>query len=143
MMISEVMTRRVETVSPDTVLEEAANKMKELDVGVLPVFDGKLLMGMLTDRDIVIRSVAKGSDPRKTKVSDAMSPEVVSCYDYEELEAVTDRMKTKKIRRIPVVSREKELIGMVSLADVAERGDAKEAEETLEKVSEPAEPKRQ
>ncbi|MBD3427094.1 MAG: CBS domain-containing protein [Candidatus Omnitrophica bacterium] len=140
MKVNELMTKGVETVRPDTMLEEVAGKMKDLGVGSIPVYDGKLLMGMITDRDIVIRSVARGEDPAGTKAGDTMSTEVVTCYEDEDIAAVAKMMKSKKVRRIPVVSRDNELVGMVSLGDIAERGDVKLAEETLEKISEPSQP---
>lgn len=142
MTVKEIMTKGVETVRPDSLLEEAANKMKELNVGVLPVYDGKLMIGMLTDRDIVIRSVARGDDPKNTKVSDVMSREVMFCYEDQELSSVAEEMKRKKVRRIPVITRENKLAGMISLGDIAERGDRKLAEEALETISEPAKPVR-
>ncbi|MBD3378975.1 MAG: CBS domain-containing protein [Candidatus Omnitrophica bacterium] len=142
MLIKEIMTKSVETVRPDAILAEAAGKMKQLNVGALPVYDGELLMGMLTDRDIVVRSTANGDDPKDAKVKDVMSTEVQSCYDDEELDAVAEQMKAKKVRRIPVITRENSLAGMVSLGDIADRGNSSLAEETLEKVSEPSEPER-
>jgi CBS domain-containing protein len=143
MVVKEIMTKGVETVRPDTVLEEAANKMKTLDVGVLPVFDGKLLMGMLTDRDIVVRSVSKGDDPRNTSAGDVMSTEIVSCYDDDELQSVAEMMESKKVRRIPVLNRDEELVGMISLGDMADRGDRGLAGEALEEVSRPSAPEKE
>jgi CBS domain-containing protein len=114
--------------------------MKELNVGAIPVKDGGLLLGMLTDRDIVVRSVSRGDDPKTAKASDIMSPEVFMCYDNDDISEITEQMSSKKVRRVPVINRQKELVGMLSLGDIAKKGDRKIGAEILEKVSEPSVP---
>jgi CBS domain-containing protein len=139
MQVKEVMTRGVECVPPDCTLQEAAQKMKALDVGPLPICDNDRLAGMLTDRDITVRAVAEGLDPRTTRVRDVMTPEVVWCFDDQDVEEAARLMKEKQIRRLLVLNRDKRLVGIVSLGDLAvETGDEQLAGETLEKVSEPA-----
>jgi CBS domain-containing protein len=117
--LSEIMTRDVQVVRPGATVQEAAQTMRQLDVGALPVCDGKKLLGMLTDRDIAVRSTAQGQDPKATKVSDVMSPEVAWCFEDTSVEDVARTMEAKQLRRIPVVDRNKELVGIVALADLA------------------------
>jgi CBS domain-containing protein len=137
------MTPKVEIVHPDAALREAAEKMSQLDVGPLPVCDGERLVGMLTDRDITVRATAKGCDPNTTKVRDVMTPDVVYCFEDQDVETAAQMMEMRQIRRLPVLNREKRLVGIVSLGDVAVKtGDQNLAGEALERVSEPAEPKR-
>jgi CBS domain-containing protein len=117
--LSDIMTRDVKVLPPSSTVQEAAEQMRQQDVGSLPVCDGKKLLGMITDRDIAIRSSAKGQDPRSTKITDVMSAEVAWCFDDATVEEATRTMESKQIRRIPVVDRNKELVGIVALADVA------------------------
>src|SRR5438067_768984 len=107
MQVREVMTRAVELVRPDSTLQEAARKMKDLDVGPLPVCDGERLVGMLTDRDITVRATAEGSDPKTARVRDAMTPEVLYCFDDEDVAEAARIMKDKQVRRLPVLNRDR------------------------------------
>ena len=142
MKVSEVMTRQVEVAGPDDTLQQAASRMAELDTGVLPVGENDRLVGMLTDRDIAIRAVAQGKGP-ETKVREAMTPEVRYCLEDEDLDEVVRNMGENKVRRLPVMSRDKRLVGIVSLGDLAvETGDDRLSGEVLERISEPAEPDR-
>ena len=136
--VRDEMSIYVEVVSPDSSVKDAAQKMKDLDVGVLPVCDGNRLVGMLTDRDITLRSAASGNDPRLTKVSEVMSKKVEWCLEDDEVDLVAKKMERKGIRRIPVISRDKKLVGLLSLGDLAVRGSLDVACEVLEKVSVPA-----
>ncbi len=137
MKAKDVMTRNVTWITPQASLSEAADKMKTLDVGVLPVCDGQKLLGMLTDRDIVLRSTAEGKDPNSEKVTEVMSPEVEFCLEDEEINKIAHRMEKKKIRRLPVMDHNKKLVGIISLGDLSTRGGQKVACEILEKVSTP------
>lgn len=119
MIISEVMTREVRIASPDDTLECAARLMEEEDCGSLPVAEDDRLVGMLTDRDITIRAVARGLTPRDGKVRDAMSKEVRYVYDDESVRDVAKVMGDLHVRRLPVLDREKRLVGIVSLGDLA------------------------
>jgi len=135
------MTRNPRTVKPGDTLQSAAQLMDELNVGVLPVAEGNRLVGMLTDRDIVIRSTSVGQDPRTTTVSDAMTDEVRSLpMDASVLDAI-QMMKDQQLRRIPVTDAAGELVGILSLGDLADAG-TPEAGEALEGISTPAEPDR-
>ena len=143
MDLRDIMTPNVEVVSAKASLKDAAMKMKELDVGLIPVCDGDRLKGVLTDRDITIRAAADGRDPAKTKVSEVMSTDVAYCLEEQEVEEAVSLMEARQIRRLPVLNQDKRLVGIVSLADIAVHvGDRDLAGETLEEISSPAEPKR-
>jgi CBS domain-containing protein len=140
--VSEVMTRDVRYVSPGESLQHAAQMMGELDVGVLPVCDGDRLIGMVTDRDITIRSTAAGRSPQESHVDEVMSTDVRWCFEDQALDEVMIQMADSQIRRVPVVSRDEQhrLLGIVALADVATRtgGDQKkDVEQVVEMVSAP------
>ncbi len=119
MIISEVMTRDVRIVSPDDTLESAARLMEEQDFGSLPVAENDRLVGMLTDRDITIRAVARGLVPRDSTVREIMSAEVKYVYDDESVRDVAIVMGDLHVRRLPVLDRDKRLVGIVSLGDLA------------------------
>jgi CBS domain-containing protein len=138
MKLKEIMTKHVESVGPDTPIQEAATRMRSLDVGVLPVFAGDRLVGMLTDRDLTLRAIAEGKDPKTTTVQEAMTADVAYCFEDQDVEEGQRIMKENQIRRLPVLNRDKLLVGIVSLGDFATRTDEKRAGETLEKVSEPS-----
>lgn len=138
MQVYEAMTPDVVSVGPDATLMEAAQAMRNLDVGPLPVCEGERLVGMITDRDITIRATAQGHDPRTTRVKDVMTPEVVCCLETDEVGQVAHVMQEAQLRRLLVVSTEGRLVGIVSLGDLAvQAGDDKLTGETLERVSEP------
>ena len=106
--------------SPDDTLRHAAQMMKECDCGVLPVADGDRLVGMITDRDIAVRGIADGKGP-DTKVRDVMTDEVMYCFDDDGIQQVCQNMAEIQVRRLPVVSRDKRLVGIVSLSDLAKK----------------------
>jgi CBS domain-containing protein len=136
MRVSEAMTRDVRLASPDETIQDAARMMAEIDAGILPVREGDRLVGMITDRDIAIRAVAEGRGPQ-TPVREVMSAEVKYCYEDEDLDRVTHNMADIQVRRLPVLSRDKRLVGIISLGDVAVRQDAHYAETALSGISEP------
>jgi CBS domain-containing protein len=138
MQLNDIMTQYVEVISPELSIQEAAKQMRSLDVGVLPVCDGDRLVGMLTDRDLTIRAVAEGRDPKITAVEEVMSPEVAYCFEDQDIEDAERVMEKHQIRRLPVLNREKRLVGIVSLGDFATKDDETRAGETLERVSEPS-----
>lgn len=143
MQIKDLMTSNVEVIHPEAMLQDAAKKMKDIDVGSLPVCDGQRLVGTLTDRDITIRAVAEGRNPQATAVRDVMTPQVIYCFEDQTVEEAARMMKEKQIRRLPIISRDKRLVGIVSLGDLAvDTHDEVMAGETLTKVSEPARPQR-
>ena len=137
MQLKEFINSRVEIVQPGDTLQRAAEKMRELDVGSLPVCDGDRLVGMISDRDITIRAVAKGSDPAAATVSEIMTPDVLWCYEDEEVEQAARIMQEHQVRRIVVLNQAKELVGITSLGELATvTGDRQLAGETLQAVSE-------
>lgn len=138
--LRHVMTPNVESVRPDTVLEEAAKLMRTLDIGAIPVCDGDRLVGMLTDRDITVRATAEDRNPKATAVSDVMTSDVVYCFDDETVGLAAAKMTAEQVRRIPVVNRQKQLVGIVSLGDLALDMDQRVAGQILERVSEPTDP---
>ena len=120
MRVSEAMTREVRIATPGQSIRDVAKIMAEIDAGVLPVGENDRLIGMITDRDIALRAVAQGKGP-DTPVRDVMSTEqVLYCYEDEELDHVAKNMAHEQVRRLPVVNREKRLVGMVSLGDIAQ-----------------------
>lgn len=119
MNISEVMSRDVKIASPGDTLQHAAQIMKDIDAGVLPVGDNDRLVGILTDRDITIRAVAMGLAPGSCHVRDVMSSDIKYVYDDESVEDAAKNMGDLQIRRLPVLNRDKRVVGIVSLGDVA------------------------
>jgi CBS domain-containing protein len=134
MKIGELMTPDVEVIRPDDTLHTAARMMADLDAGVLPVGENDRLVGMITDRDITVRGVAKGRDPDKTKVRDAMSGEVRYCFDDEDPEEVARKMGSWQVRRLPVLNRDKRLVGIVSLGDLVIGGSEEPAKDALKEI---------
>jgi len=138
-LVRDVMTAHVETVTPDAKITDVARRMRDLDVGSLPVTDGRRLMGMVTDRDLTIRATAVGKDPSSTAVREVMSPEVTWVFDHEPAEMAASVMRRRQIRRLPVLDRSDNLVGVVALADIAtDLGDDRLKGETLEDVSQPS-----
>jgi CBS domain-containing protein len=119
MLVRNVMTARAETIGPDETLEQAARRMRELGVGVLVVAEADELLGILTDRDIVVRSVALGRDPSQADVRGAMTPQLVSCHAAEELEEAVARMRQAALRRLVVLDDAGYPVGLLSVDDVA------------------------
>jgi CBS domain-containing protein len=138
MKVQDILTKSFEVIRPDASICEAALKMKDCDIGMLPVCDGERIVGAITDRDLSIRAVAEGRDPNTTKVSDVMTPGVSYCFEDQELGEAAKVMEEKQIRRLPVLNRSKRLVGIVSLGDFAIRSEeGRLTEEVLECVSEP------
>jgi len=134
--ISEVMTSEVQVVQPDDTVQDAAAMMAEQDVGALPVCDGSRLQGMITDRDIAVRAVANGRDS-DTPVREVMSEDVIWCSEDDDTQDVLGRMGDRQIRRIPVVDANRNLVGIVSLGDLAIE-DEENVDEALRSISMPA-----
>jgi len=136
MRVSEAMTRDVRLAKPDDTIEEAAHIMAELDVGSLPVSDNDRLVGMITDRDIAVRAVAKGLGP-DCPVGDVMTREIRYCFEDEDTDDIAHNMADQQIRRLPVVNREKRLVGILSLGDIAFTDGKDPAGEALTGISRP------
>jgi CBS domain-containing protein len=143
MQLMEIMTRDVEVIHPNATVEEAAEKMEALDVGPLPVCDGDRLVGMVTDRDITVRATAVGVDPGVVTVRDVMTPDVVYAFEDQDVREAARLMEQHQIRRLVVLDRDKRLVGIVSLGDLAEdTRDEQMSGQVLKGVSEPSEPNR-
>jgi CBS domain-containing protein len=138
MKVKELMTQEVEVVHPDDSLMEVARKMRVRDVGFLPVCDGDRLVGSVTDRDLVLRAVAEGIDPKTSIGRDLITSPIVYCYDEDSVEEAAKLMEQHQIRRIVVVGRkDKRLAGVLSLGDIAINGTKETSAEVLQSVSEP------
>ena len=136
MKVSEAMTRNVLLANPEETIQEAASTMASLDAGVLPVGEKDHLIGIITDRDIAIRGIAQGKGP-EAKVRDVMSKDIKYCFDDQDVEEVTRNMADIQVRRLPVINREKRLVGILSLGDIAISRDGKRAGDALRGISRP------
>ncbi len=136
MKISDVMTRDVQTVTPDQTAQEAASFMLGADAGSIPVTDGERLVGMITDRDIAVRGVANGRGP-DTPVRDLMSDGVICARDTDNVDDVASKMAEAQVRRLPVVDDQERLCGIVSLGDLSRETQGEHAHQALEGVSQP------
>jgi len=142
MQIRNVMSPQVKLVAPEATLRDAAILMKSIDTGALPVAEGDRLVGMITDRDLAIRGLAEGMGP-EAKVRDAMSHEVKYCFEEEEVAHVASNMAELRVRRLPVMSREKRLVGIVSISDLATAGSLPNTARALHGISQPGGPHNQ
>jgi len=137
MKVSDCMTRDVRVVAPTQSLRDAAQMMAELDVGILPVGESDRLVGMVTDRDIAVRGIARGCGP-DSNVREVMTDTVKYCFADQTIEEVSRNMGDIQVRRLPVVDREKRLVGIISLSDIANgEGAVEEAGEALRDISQP------
>ena len=138
--VSEIMTPGARALGPQDSVTTAAKVMRDLDIGVVPVCDGSgSVLGIVTDRDIVVRALAEGR-PADTSLSEVMSADTCWCYEDEAVEQAAGHMRERQVRRMPVLDRRKNLVGMLSLGDVATHVDNRQAGKTLERVSEAARP---
>jgi len=137
MKIQDIMTHHAECVSPDMSLTSAAAAMRKSKIGFLPICENDRLVGSVTDRDIVIRAIADGYDPEGTPVRAIMTPNIVYIYEDQSVEEAVSLMEIKQIRRLAVLNREKRLVGIVSLGDVATMAGTKLTGETLREICEP------
>jgi CBS domain-containing protein len=135
MKVKDAMHKGVEWVAPETPLSEIASKMRELDIGAIPVGENDRLVGMITDRDIACRAVANGKDCSKLKARDVMTKGIVYCSDSEELDDALRIMEQKKIRRLPVINGNKRMVGMLSLGDIAHAASHELSGEVIAAVS--------
>ena len=136
MKVSEVMTRDVQTIGPDQTAREAASFMLSADAGSIPVAEGNRLLGMITDRDIAVRGVAKGNGP-ETPVRELMTNDIICARESDDVEDVATRMSQAQVRRLPVLDDQERLCGIVSLGDLSRETDDESAAQALEGVSQP------
>ena len=137
MRINECMTRDVRIIDPDETIEDAAQAMAEIDAGILPVGKGDRLVGMISDRDIAIRGVAQGRAPT-AKVREVMTSEVLYCFVDDDAEDVLDNIAEIQVRRLPVLDRDKRLVGIVSISDFAGNAESMHVGEVLGEVARPS-----
>jgi len=138
MKLSEIMTRNVEVMQPDDSLQSAAKKMRDRNIGFLPVCDGETLIGVLSDRDITIRALAEGMDVSIMLGRDLMTTPAIYCFDDQDVDEAAKLMEENQIRRLVVVDREdKRLVGVISLGDLARHETADLSGQVLQKISEP------
>ena len=142
--VADVMTRGVRSMSPSDSVARAAQAMDELNVGVIPVCEGDKLVGMVTDRDIIVRGVARERDIRSTKLADVMSTNVRCAKEDQDVDEVLSQMAETQIRRMPVVDKQERLVGIVSLGDIADKDPEDEASvaTSLGDISSPSQPDR-
>jgi CBS domain-containing protein len=136
MQLNRIMTEYVEVIAPEMSIQEAAEQMRSLDVGVLPVCNGDRLVGMLTDRDLAVRAAANGRDPKSTTVEEIMTGQIACCFEDQDIEEAERVMEKNQIRRLPVLDHDNRIVGIVSLGDLAIKDDENRAGVTLERVSE-------
>jgi len=137
MKVSDAMSRDVQLANPKQSIRDAARMMAKIDAGALPVGENDRLVGVITDRDIAVRAVAEGKSPLSTKVRDVMSAEVLYCFDDQDLDDVARNMGEQKVRRLPVVNRDKRLVGIISFGDLARKERSDTAGHAISIISEP------
>lgn len=137
MKIRDVMTPHAQCIGPDSTLVDAARQMRELDVGSLPICENDRLAGIVTDRDLVLRGIAEGRDPGSMRIRELMSPGIIYIFEDQEIEEAARLMEVKQIRRLPVLNRDKRLVGIVSLGDMAVEGGMVISGEALKEISQP------
>ena len=137
MQVHEVMTKNVKIVSPAATIDKAASLMGEIDCGALPVGDNDRLVGMITDRDITLRAVAKGKVPAQCTVREAMSPDIKYVFEDETTEAAAQNMSRLQVRRLPVLNRQQRLVGILALGDLAVKEDGPAPASALKGISKP------
>jgi len=138
MRIRELMTKTVTTVKPETRIAEIARIMRDEDIGSVPVAENDRLVGMVTDRDIVIRGVVDGSSLDSKSARDVMSPQILYCIEDQKVEDVLRNMGEKQVRRLPVIDASKRLVGVVSIGDLSTRARTTKTGEALKEISKPA-----
>lgn len=139
--VADIMTRIVESLTPETTVREAAEKMRSRNIGSLPICDKNRLIGTITDRDVTIRVTAEGKDPGRTKVGEIMSKEVVTCKPDQDLVEAEQLMHDHQVRRLPVVDDDNTLVGYLSMAKIAQaEQDEKVTGKVIRGISEPTKP---
>ena len=138
MKLKEIMTKDVEVIEPGASLQTAAQRMRDRDIGFLPVCDGERLIGVVTDRDIVVRAAADGTDPKAILGRDVLTSPVIYCFDDQDVREAAKIMHDNQIRRLVVLNRgDKQMTGVVSLGDLAMHVEDKLSGEVLQSISEP------
>lgn len=136
MRIEKIMSRNVQVAQPGETIQTVARRMRELDCGAIPVCEGETLKGMITDRDIAVRAVGEGRSFEST-VESVMTPGVETCFEGDDIADAADKMAKLRVRRLAVLDRNQQLVGIVSLGDIAQQGKDKTTGQALEQISEP------
>lgn len=136
MSVKDIMQRELRVADPATSLSDAAEIMRDADIGALPVVEGGQILGMVTDRDIVIRAIAENKDPDVVTVREIMTPEFVCVFEEQSEDEAAELMAKRQIRRLPVLNRDRKLVGMLSLGDLA-RHETDKSGEALREISQP------
>lgn len=134
-LVSDVMSKDFKFVTPETTVQEAAQAMRDKDIGFIPVGENDRLIGMITDRDIALRSTAEGQSPAETAVRDVMTAKTYYCYDDQSVQEICENMAEIKVRRLPVVNRDKRLVGIVSLGDVSQAAHRATTGDALQEIT--------
>lgn len=137
MKLREIMSDNVEVIHPDDTLQTAAEKMRDRDIGFLPVCDGERLIGVLTDRDLITRALADGLESKAMLGRDLVTSPAIYCFDDQGVDEAAKLMHDNQIRRLVVLSRDKQMVGVISLGDLAMTADDKLSGDVLQSVSEP------
>lgn len=133
--IKDVMSSNFKWMAPDSPISQVAQEMRQMDCGFMPLAENDKMIGMVTDRDITIRAVAEGKDPAKTKARDIMTPKTYYCYDDQDVEEVCNNMGEIQVRRLPVVNRDKRLVGIVSMGDLAQSASRPNVGQTEQQIT--------
>jgi CBS domain-containing protein len=137
MKLKDVMTRSVRVTDPKDTVQDVAQMMRAADIGAVPVCDGERLCGIVTDRDLALRAVAEGRDPKTTRVSEVMSTQIVYLFEEDDVDKAAELMESRAIRRLIVLDRDKRLAGIVTLGDLSQQPEERRrAHEVLDRVSE-------
>ena len=133
--IKDVMSPNYKWMAPDSPVAQVAQAMRDMDVGFMPLAENDKMIGMVTDRDITVRAIAEGKDPSNTPARDVMTPKTYYCYDDQDVEEVCNNMGEIQVRRLPVVNRDKRLVGIVSLGDLAQSASRPNVGQTQQQIT--------
>ena len=133
--IKDVMSQNYKWMAPDTPVSQVAKAMRDMDVGFMPLAENDKMIGMVTDRDITVRATAEGKDPAQTPARDVMTPKTYYCYDDQDVEEVCNNMGEIQVRRLPVVNRDKRLVGIVSLGDLSQSASRPNVGQTQQQIT--------
>lgn len=133
--IKDVMSTDFKWMAPDSPISQIAQEMRDRDCGFMPIGENNKLIGMITDRDITIRAVAEGKDPKTTQAHEIMTSKTFYCYDDQDVEEVCNNMGEIQVRRLPVVTRDKQLVGVVSMGDLAQKASSPNIGETEQQIT--------
>lgn len=141
--IKDVMSPNFKWMAPDSPVSQVAQAMRDMDIGFMPLAENDKMIGMVTDRDITVRAIAEGKDPANTAAREVMTPKTYYCYDDQDVEEVCNNMGEIQVRRLPVVNRDKRLVGIVSLGDLAQEASRPNIGQTQQQITAELQQKKQ